>query len=313
MRSSGDLFRGGLAFGLSLALAGCGGGDRPQSVVAAQPDATGPAADYPMVLGDPFTVDGVEYVPTDAMNYDEVGYLAADGAAGPGVTASHRTLPLPSYIEVTSLASGRTILARVERRGPMTGARLLALSPEALAQLGEAEGAAVRVRRVNPPEVQRAELRAGRAAPLRMDTPETLLGVLRRKLPGDGSASLAGATSPPVPSGVQAGAAPESAPQPTESLALAPLESAATPRTAQARTQTPPAPAATGTFVVQAAAFSSEANAQRAAKALGGFVATSGRLHHVRTGPYQTRGQAEAALAKVRAAGYSDARVSTTQ
>nr|WP_251567318.1 SPOR domain-containing protein [Erythrobacter sp. 3-20A1M] len=34
-------------------------------------------------------------------------------------------------------------------------------------------------------------------------------------------------------------------------------------------------------------------------------------IHRVRTGPYATRGKAEAALAKVRAAGYSDARVFT--
>ena len=37
----------------------------------------------------------------------------------------------------------------------------------------------------------------------------------------------------------------------------------------------------------------------------------TGRFYRVRTGPYATRGQAEAALAKVRAAGYSDARVFT--
>jgi len=71
------------------------------------------------------------------------------------------------------------------------------------------------------------------------------------------------------------------------------------------------APAAKGDFVVQAGTFASRANAQALAKKLGGHVSPAGALFRVRTGPFATRGQAEAALAKVRAAGYSDARVYT--
>ena len=63
--------------------------------------------------------------------------------------------------------------------------------------------------------------------------------------------------------------------------------------------------------MIQAGAFSLQENAQRAAKALGGYVSNKGKLFLVRTGPFNSRGQAEAALAKVRAAGYSDARVFT--
>jgi rare lipoprotein A len=70
-------------------------------------------------------------------------------------------------------------------------------------------------------------------------------------------------------------------------------------------------PSAKGAFVIQAAAFSSRANADRAAKALGGTVSASGKFFRVHTGPFASRGQADAALAKVRAAGYSDARVTT--
>ena len=72
-----------------------------------------------------------------------------------------------------------------------------------------------------------------------------------------------------------------------------------------------PGPQGDDGFVVQAAAFSSKANADRAASKIGGFVQQSGKYYRVRTGPYTSRGQAEAALAKVRAAGYSDARVFT--
>jgi rare lipoprotein A len=150
----------------------------------------GPESDYPLVVGEAFTVDGKMYVPSDTMNYDAVGY-AESGEGGDVVTGAHRTLPLPSYAEVTSLTSGKTILVRLTRRGPMAGTNLVALSPGAWAQLGLGEGAKapVRVRRVNPPESERAMLRLGQHAPDRMETPPGLLGVLKRKL-GEGNVAL---------------------------------------------------------------------------------------------------------------------------
>jgi len=69
--------------------------------------------------------------------------------------------------------------------------------------------------------------------------------------------------------------------------------------------------AAAGDFFVQLGAFGVRANADRLAAKVGGFVDTGGRLARVRTGPYATRGQAEQALAKLRAQGYSDARIET--
>jgi rare lipoprotein A len=72
-----------------------------------------------------------------------------------------------------------------------------------------------------------------------------------------------------------------------------------------------PVPAGGG-FVVQAASFSSSANARNAARALEGDVQQAGSYFRVHTGPFATRGEAEASLAKVRAAGYRDARISTS-
>jgi rare lipoprotein A len=333
---------------LTAALAGCGligGGERVASL-STVPDAriagVGPAADYPVVLGEPFTVEGELYTPADSMNYDAVGYVATDD--GGGVTAAHRTLPLPSYAEVTSLESGKTILVRVERRGPMTGTSLIALSPAAVAQLGVGDGAAVRLRRVNPAEAERAELRAGRPAPDRIATPKSLVEVLRRKLPRAGAVSLAGTApgqrastvAPASPGVVMAGPAGAtgsrsavSGPRPVTAYPLARLGDGKgvaprptvvarpqpTPRvvatTAPSKLTSPIALAPKGAFVVQAGTFSSRANADRAAKSLNGFVVPSGQLFRVRTGPFATRAQADAPLAKVRAAGYSDARVTT--
>ena len=64
-------------------------------------------------------------------------------------------------------------------------------------------------------------------------------------------------------------------------------------------------------FVVQVAALSSLKGAERLAGAIGGRVTRAGSFYRVRTGPFTTRGQAEASLAKVRAAGYSEARIFT--
>ena len=145
---------------------------------------TGPADDYPVVLGDPFTIDGITYTPEDVMNFDAVGQAVVDPASGSGVSGAHKTLPFPSYVEVTNLETGRTIIVRLVSRGPMRSDALIALSPDAAIQLGVAPDAmsAVRVRRVNPPEVERAMLRTGEPVPARMDTPAPLLAALKRKL-----------------------------------------------------------------------------------------------------------------------------------
>jgi rare lipoprotein A len=311
LRSEGGalgIFRlSGLA-ALAAALGACanGGSAPPAGFPLAAAPANGPRADYPVVIGVPYSVGDVTYAPEDVLNYDEVGYLAVDEAGGSGVSAAHHTLPLPSYVEVTSLSSGRTILVRVERRGPMAGTELLALSPAALEQLGEKAGAPIRVRRVNPPEEQRALLRAGQPAPLRMDTPMALVDVLKRRLPAQGSASLHAPVAPPP---AELAAAPVLSPEPETSPPPVPDTSfeQAFPASADAA---PARAEVAGGFIVQAASFSTAERAERAAHALEGTVSPSGRYFRVHTGPFATRGEAEASLAKVRTAGYTDARIS---
>ncbi|MEL1250301.1 SPOR domain-containing protein [Aurantiacibacter gilvus] len=331
---------------LVAGLAGCGGGGNSAQLasVSAPRATTGPAADYPVTVGEPYTVDGTLYTPIDTMNYDEVGYLALDDDAM-GYTAAHHTLAFPSYVEVTSLETGRTVLVRVERRGPVASNALIALSPAAMAQLGGNVDTPVRVRRVNPPEEHRALLRASNAAPLRMDTPMSLVNVLRRRLPDSGSAPLQADAQPQPVENVEvaastASAAPTlpAAPAPAarpELPQFAPGAAPATPaealaeafvEVAEAETREPvetpeiaeaaPGPVATqpaeGRFLVQAAAFSNPDNARRAANVLGGEVTRSGAYYRVRTGPFATRGEAEASLANVRRAGYTDARILTS-
>jgi rare lipoprotein A len=280
--------------------AGMGG-----NLVTSAASANGPQADYPVLVGEPYTVAGTTFTPNDTLNYDEVGYLAAQTGAE-GITAAHHTLPVPSYVEVTSLDTGRTILARVEQRGPMYSAHLLALSPAAMVQLGASEDTPVRVRRVNPPEEQRAALRAGAEAPLRMDTPMSLVTVLKRQLPaapGSDNTVSPAAEEAATPTSLEAEPVAINVPEPEDVVAtLSENEPEATAA---------PAPPIVGGFVVQAAAFANSDNAERAARAIDGMVSQSGRYYRVRTGPFATRAEAEGSLAKVRAAGYSDARIFT--
>lgn len=323
------------SLGLALALAACATSDAGSGSAgngsgvglgSAMP-AYGPGADYPVLVGEPYEIAGTPYTPQDVLNYDEVGFIAADSLGGDAVSGSHHTLPLPSYVEVTSLDTGRTILVRLERRGPMDSHDLIALSSGAMTQLDAGPGTPVRVRRVNPPEEQRTLLRMGQAAAPRMDTPMSLVEILRRRLPG-----VNGSTVPPLPPtpGLPTQANAAGAPQPVPPSAdiedtpppLPPLAEAATPpapapapasraEPAPARAA-PTAPAKEGRFLVQVAAFSTKERADRAARSLGGQVTRAGVYFRVRTGPFATRREAEASLAKVRGAGYSDARILTS-
>lgn len=291
---------------------------------AAADQSTGlPIADPPTVLGEPYTAQGVTFTPADAP-FDDVGYAGLDDVAGPGISVSHRTLPLPSYVEITALDSGRTILARVERRGPMTGTPLVALSTAGFAQLDAdpARPLAVRVRRVNPQEYERALLRTYQRAPERLATPGALLEVLR---------SLLTRKSAPVPLSVSNPGFFESlpvavgAPSKTPPVKPAPVKPApfkppmAKPVAVKSATDKPTPKAPPGkaaaplaaAFSVQVAAFAIRANAETTAKKLGGTVGGSGKLWRVQLGPFAQRSAAEAGLARAKKAGFGDARIVT--
>ncbi|PZU57585.1 MAG: septal ring lytic transglycosylase RlpA family lipoprotein [Sphingobium sp.] len=180
----------GTALLLALTLSACGtvgGGTRYR-----------PVADTPVRVGKPYTIKGITYAPADTADYDALGYASWYGSESGnmtangerfepgGVTAAHKTLPLPCYVEVTALDTGRTILVRINDRGPFARGRVIDLSRGAAEQLGIRQSgvAAVRVRRVNPPEADRAKLRKGKRAPERAQASATLLEALRGQLAG---------------------------------------------------------------------------------------------------------------------------------
>jgi len=155
-----------------------------------------PVSDTPVKIGRPYRVRGVTYTPAADPTYDVLGYASWYGGESGNMSANgerfrpkaiagaHATLPLPSYVEVTSLETGRTILVRINDRGPFARGRIIDLSRGAAEQLGvRAAGyAPVRVRVVEAPEADRARLRAGKPARERPRENATALANLREQL-----------------------------------------------------------------------------------------------------------------------------------
>jgi rare lipoprotein A len=177
---------GGLA--ALLVLSACAGSYRPVS-------------DTPVRIGRPYNVRGQTFTPAADPTYDMLGYASWYGPESGDrtangehfrpdwITAAHTTLPLPTYVEVTSLRTGRRIIVRINDRGPfIKGPRIIDLSRGAAAELGiKAIGyAPVRVRLVNPSEKDRDRLRHGKPAAELPPVSEPILRNLRSQLKAAG-------------------------------------------------------------------------------------------------------------------------------
>ena len=110
-------------------------------------------------VGKPYRVAGKTYVPRDNPRYSKVGLASWYGAAFHGrltangevydvngLTAAHPTLPLPSYVRVTDLENGRSIVVRVNDRGPFAHNRLIDVSSRVADILGFKRQGTARVR-----------------------------------------------------------------------------------------------------------------------------------------------------------------------
>lgn len=161
---------------LTILLAGllvtaCAGGNKPAPRATAAPADAAVARDaarlgnWPVKIGKPYQVAGITYYPADDRAYREEGiaswygpgFHAASTANGEtydqdGITAAHRTLPMPSWVEVENLDNGRRLTVRINDRGPFVGGRIIDLSRKSAQLLGvdRAGTARVRLRRVYP-------------------------------------------------------------------------------------------------------------------------------------------------------------------
>lgn len=263
-------------------------------------------------IGKPYQIQGVWYYPAEDYKYEETGVASWYGPDFHGkytangevfdqneVTAAHRTLPMPCFVRVTNLENGRSLVVRVNDRGPFSHSRILDLSRRAAQLLGmENQGTAqVKV------EIMADESRA-LAMRLKSKSDEPQVAAAPRE-------TVQAETLPPPGSREQA--KPIVAPPPP------PERSTVNPPDAQQLENQPihvVAVKPTQMFI-QAGAFSRFDNANRLSASLSAIgqtritqvVTKSGTLFRVRMGPLPSLDAADAMLEKVIASGYPDAKL----
>jgi rare lipoprotein A len=193
------------------------------------------------------------------------------------MTAAHKTLPLPAYVRVTNLLNGRSVVVRVNDRGPFVGNRIIDLSYSAAAKLGMLRNgtAMVDVRTIDPSVP--APVTSASMVPPAAAAPNAGSGTSAPATSGTSAPATSG-TAPPAPSGTSA---------------------------------------VTTALFVQAGAFSDPANAQRLAETLRGgsfgkiFVRddqiAGRRMYRVRIGPVANVAEFDRVVAALERAGISDA------
>jgi rare lipoprotein A len=338
-----------LAVAIGFLLAGCGSSPGPEA------GANHLSSRGYYKVGAPYVVKGVRYYPRVDYNYDQRGEASWYGEAfhrkptANGeifdlnqMTAAHKTLQLPSIVEVTNLRNGRVVQLRVNDRGPFIGERIIDVSRRAAQLLGfEGAGTApVRVRILKEESIQVAEAamrgeigqvrvaQAPRSRPLEMAAP---------RRPAAASAPVtrvAAVTAPPLPLPLPLPppplpSPPNPAPPPQNvaaPLPVAPAPPPSAPRRqwpsliSSAHAASPPVPSAppgSGRIFIQAGAFAVPENAQRVrmrVAALGNTevlrtTLNGTALYRVRVGPVASEAEARRLLHRVVDSGYPEARV----
>lgn len=100
-------------------------------------------------VGKPYVIQGKTYVPEVNYDYMETGIASWYGPGFHGgrtangekfyqneLTAAHKTLPLPSIVRVTNLSNGKSLIVRVNDRGPFSKGRVIDVSQKAAELLG---------------------------------------------------------------------------------------------------------------------------------------------------------------------------------
>jgi rare lipoprotein A len=195
-------------------------------------------------VGQPYRINGQTYYPNENPSYraegvaswygpDFHGRLTANGEIFDmhGISAAHPTLPIPSYVRVTNLDNNRSMIVRVNDRGPYARGRIIDVSIGTAKALGfYGEGLAhVRVEYV------------GRA-PLEGSDDRALLATLRDGKPAQASPQLMLASTAPFVPGSMEGASRNPVPA-DRSLALGAVPGRAAAKPADVATSSPSKPA----------------------------------------------------------------------
>ncbi|MFZ6757245.1 septal ring lytic transglycosylase RlpA family protein [Undibacterium sp. Ji50W] len=206
------------------------------------------------------------------------------------ITAAHPTLPIPSYARVTNLNNGKQIIVRINDRGPFHATRIIDLSYTAALKLDViGKGSTqLEVERLLPADIERMAENRKNQPPAR---PVTV---------------LATASPTPVPVREEALARPA---EKTPSMSMEELLAAQESRPVEKLPAPTTAPvASTGSaYYIQFGAYALRANAEsimshlkgRATSLLPGFdIVRQGSLYRLVSGPFNSRSEANAAIAQ---------------
>jgi rare lipoprotein A len=287
-------------------------------------------------VGNPYTIDGVTYVPMEEFRHTETGVASWYGPGFHGKytangevydqsdhTAAHRTLQMPCVLRVTNLDNGLSTIVRVNDRGPYARSRILDVSRAAAEELGMIGRGTARIR-IDQLE---AESLAMKQIALNGGGPDEQRAALNQYIAGYRPPPPVAAPQPAPPA-----PAPAPPPPPTPPVTVYPSP----PPSAPSEPPPPPpvrkgpptvasiASAATGGYVqpgsgfyVQTGAFSSMGNAEKQRGMITSYGSTeispassAGReVYRVRLGPYSTQEAAGIVADRLRRSGYGDARV----
>jgi rare lipoprotein A len=243
------------------------------------------------------------------------------------MTASHRTLPFGTLLDVHNAKTGQTVRVRVNDRGPYVGDRLIDLSYAAAQQIGIAESGGG--------EIDMTVVKIGRGnreppAAFNVTVPDTSAVAATptpTPTPAPAPSPAAAQPQPSAPATVESvqvteehaggvetrrqvaanGTTIEDVPVKTSPLPPSPVP-APTPRSTSQPQPRAAAPRS-GRYVVQVGAFAQEANAKALQKKLASIGQDASiehtSLYLVRIGPFETRDQAASVRTKLEAAGIS--------
>ncbi len=271
--------------------------------------AAGPVNFYK--VGDPYEIDGKRYHPKEDYKYKETGIASWYGDEFHGrptangevfnmnaVSAAHRTLPMPSVVRVTNLENGRSMVVRVNDRGPFVKDRILDMSHHGADLLGYRGKGTAKVR----VEILADESRKMKEAALRgqrITTAQLVDGAEEDpEMP-----ALAPAT------GVVEQTAEIAAPS-DDPYRLAALDPAAGVAAAQSGAGIRRIFVQTGAYTVFDNAVRAQGAVDMLAPATITPIANNGlRLYRVRLGPFAASGEADSALEQAIKRGYAGARI----
>ena len=261
------------------------------------------------VVGLPWQgVDGAWFYPREQLDYHATGLATVASAPLGGLTAdgerfdpdamaaAHQTLQLPCVVVVRNLENGRTILVRVNDRGPRQQGRVLGLTRRAALLLGMAEGVPARVAIILDPARSQAASEGTAGGPHLDIAAAPVEGVQEESLPEPGGSGAGGA----------AGVARPRDPEGRPIAAAGPVDDRLPPVMQQGL----PDP---GALWIDGGQFGQRGYADQVAAEFGGSVRREGQgrqvVYTVREGPFQRTPDADAALDQARRAGVTGARI----